>query len=375
MGEQRKTEIKKLETNALSFRDEFSRADAITNKWKDNVPNAETQEGDALCRAGAREALKLRQDIIGKWKGVKVHVDTFVKEGDDTINGVVEQLKGTEKSLRDSYKAAEKKKAEEKERRRREEAERIEQLKGTLNAFNAFGVVDYGTPLEVIQDRFDELSSITICKNEYDEFTAGCIVARDSSLARLDSIIKSEKERLAREKEEKERKEKEEAERREREEKERKEREEEQRKRDEEEAERQRKRREEEAELERQREEIRAQKAKIEAEKRKLREEEEARKAEAERTRKEEERKRAEEEQRRQDEKLAQERARQEKELNEKREKEAKEERIRFEEIQRKNREELLHTLNDMDAKGEFTPEYVCDAIICGTLPKVEYTG
>lgn len=38
-------------------------------------------------------------------------------------------------------------------------------------------------------------------------------------------------------------------------------------------------------------------------------------------------------------------------------------------------RDDLYHTLVDMDENGEFSPKTVLDAIVNGALPHVKYTG
>ena len=38
-------------------------------------------------------------------------------------------------------------------------------------------------------------------------------------------------------------------------------------------------------------------------------------------------------------------------------------------------RDNLYHTLVDMDATGEFSPKTVLDAILSGSLPHIKYMG
>lgn len=63
--------------------------------------------------------------------------------------------------------------------------------------------------------------------------------------------------------------------------------------------------------------------------------------------------------------------------IEEEKERKRKEEELRLaDENERENKRlDLMHTLNDMDAKGELNPKAIFEAIINGALPHVEFIG
>jgi hypothetical protein len=357
------TKIQKLEVQAISFESEFNDVDTICEKWK-TVPSADDKQGDELCRAGAREAQQLRKHISEKWGVVKKQVNAFKKQGDDMVKEMTGRLHDTEDSLRAEYRRVEEEKRRAKEEVERIERERVESLKQKLADLNSAGIVEYGTSTNTIEERISALRNIEIEKEDYREFYDECIHARDASLDRLESILESERQRIEKElqiAEERARIEEQQRIEREKIEAER--------------AEQERIRIEQEEKLRAEREAFeleRREREEYERAARELREaEERARIEEAER-RIAEERRKVEEENK----KLEAAREEQRRiEEHQQAEREAEERRLADEEQRRNNRLELLHTLNDMDAKNELRPETICDAIVDGMLPHVEYRG
>lgn len=379
-GKKMSTAIQKLEVQGLTLDSVVSEVEAIENKWE-TIPDANDRNGYELCKAGATEAQKIRTRLIAEKKSLKAQANDWKAMVDSTIGGLEERLKAKENLLRAEYKRVDTEKKRAKEEAARLEYERIFQLKQRIRDIETRGIVPFGETIENIEQRISDIRNVEICKEEYQEFYAEALKAREDTLRQLNSIWESEcqkieaervaaeerarieeeqrieRERLAEERAEQERVRKEqeealrlerqkfEAEKREREEKERIEREQRER----EEMER---RAEEQARIDAENEKL------IEKYKQREREQFEAIKAEEKR--------------------IAEERAKVEKEKEEQRFIKEDAERIkREEEAQRRNAELLESNRNEMIAAmmGIDTIEEIADAIITGKIPHIKYVG
>lgn len=190
------TSIQKFEVQAISFETEFSEVDAIVNKWADGIPDASDAAGDALCRAGAREAQQLRKRITDKAKAVKDRINGFKTDLTKLEKELCDRLLTTEDMLRAEYRRVEQIKQQEKEERERAEQMRVAALRQKLADIQGASFVQFGTPLDEIESKLAAVVTVEITKEEHQEFFAECHAARDASIAALRMIIESEKMRI-----------------------------------------------------------------------------------------------------------------------------------------------------------------------------------
>lgn len=194
----KETSIQALEVQAISFADDMVDVERICKEFAE-VPSADDKEGDALCRSRANEARTKRLEISGRWGDAKKKINFYKKEGDRIVGDISEKLMHVENNHRDEYRRVENKKKAEKEAREKAESARIAALRQKLMDIQNAAFVQFGTPLDAVEQKLSALESLEVTKEEYQELYGECCLARDNGIATLKQIIVSEKERIEKE--------------------------------------------------------------------------------------------------------------------------------------------------------------------------------
>lgn len=354
---------------------------ALEKHWE-TIPDCTDKEGYETVRTGIRGIVSLRTSVEERRKELKSDAIEYGKRV-DTVSGLIKcRLVAIEERLKEAKTIEDNRRKEEKEKKQRIEQERISRIKNMISTIADYAKIPFDATLEEIRDRLISAMDAMVTKDDFEEFFAEAHQTREAAVNSLqvslevmekrleaEAAREAELSRVRLEQEAEAQRLREEAERQEEarraaEEELRKQREElkrqmavmeaEQKERERIAEEKLKKQRDkEESERREKQEAIDAENARIEAQRKEIEKEKEAiRKAEEERQNKQIEYEAAEEKRRKEE-----------------------EDRKKDEKQRNANRETLLHTLNDMDAKGRFSVREVFEAITDDMLPFVKYIG